>query len=92
MNKLFVGLATILIASPAIAHPRQPRNSWIYSYPERDVMVRRIPQQCKKIKYVTKYDQWGWYTERKVLPLKSCWSHKQHHHGHNKTKIKFIIK
>tara|TARA_B100001059_G_scaffold46021_1_gene38833 strand:- start:2943 stop:3218 length:276 start_codon:yes stop_codon:yes gene_type:complete len=91
MNKFFIALAAILIASPVVAHPRKPRTNWSYSYPEKGVMVRRDWKRCKKIKYVTKYDKWGWYTERKVLPLKSCWAH-QHHHGDNNTKIKVIIK
>lgn len=74
MKKLFLIVAgSILFATPVMSHPRQPRTTWTYSYPEKDVMVRRDYKKCKKIKYVTKYDKYGWYTERKVLPLKSCW-------------------
>ena len=74
MKKLFLIVAgSILFAAPSMSHPRQPRMTWTYSYPEKDVMVRRDYKKCKKIKYITKYDKYGWYTERKVLPLKSCW-------------------
>ena len=62
MNKIFIGLASLLIASPAVAHPRNPRTTWTYSYPEKDVMVRRDWKRCKKIKYVTKYDNCLLYT------------------------------
>ena len=86
MNKIFIGLASLLIASPAVAHPRNPRTTWTYSYPEKDVMVRRDWKRCKKIKYVTNYDKYGWYTERKVLPLKSCWQ------STTRTNVKVIIK
>ena len=58
MNKIFIGLATLLIASPVAAHPRNPRTTWTYSYPEKDVMVRRDWKRCKKIRYVTKYDKY----------------------------------
>ena len=51
-------------------------------------MVRRDWKRCKKIKYVTKYDKYGWFTERKVLPLKSCWKN----HTHSDVKLKVIIK
>jgi hypothetical protein len=88
MNKIFIGLATLLIASPAVAHPRTPRTTWTYSYPEKDVMVRRDWKRCKKIKYVTKYDNYGWFTERKVTPLRSCWKN----HAHSDVKLKVIIK
>ena len=84
MNKIFIGLAALFISSPVLAHPRTPRTSWTYSYPEKDVMVRRDWKRCKKIKYVTKYDKYGWYTERKVLPLRYC-------HTHN-ARVKVIIK
>lgn len=87
MNKIFIGLATLLIASPVAAHPRNPRTTWTYSYPEKDVMVRRDWKRCKKIKYVTKYDKYGWFTERQVTPLKSC-----HIHAHSDVKLKVIIK
>lgn len=86
MKKLFLIVAgSILFAAPAMSHPRQPRMTWTYSYPEKDVMVRRDYKKCKKIKYITKYDKYGWYTERKVLPLKSCWRN-----GHSrKSKIEY---
>lgn len=93
IKPFLLGMSALLIAAPAMSHPRNPRTSWTYSYPEKDVMVRRDWKRCKKIKYVTKYDKWGWYTERKVLPLKSCWKyHGKHHHGHAETQIKVIIK
>ena len=89
MNKIFIGLASLLIASPAVAHPtRNPRTTWTYSYPEKDVMVRRDWKRCKKIKYVTKYDKYGWFTERHVTPLRSCWKN----HAHGDVKMKVIIK
>ena len=91
IKPFLLGISALLIAAPAMSHPRNPRTSWTYSYPEKDVMVRRDWKRCKKIKYVTKYDKWGWYTERKVLPLKSGWG-KPHHHEHTETKIKVIIK
>ncbi len=91
MNKIFIGLAALLISSPVLAHPRTPRTSWIYSYPEKDVMVRRDWKRCKKIKYTTKYDKFGWYTERQVTPLKSCWKTRTHKHNHNNVKLKVII-
>lgn len=87
MNKLIIGLVSLLIASPVSAHPKN-YNTSVYYYPEKDVMVRKDWKRCKKIKYVTKYDQWGWYTERKVLPLKSCIKYT----NNSKTKIKVIIK
>jgi len=87
MNKLIIGLTSLLIASPVFAHPRN-YNSSVYYHPEKDVMVRKDWRRCKKIKYVTKYDNWGWYTERKVLPLKSCFKHTDN----SKTKIKVIIR
>ena len=86
MKPLLLGIASLLIASPAMAHPRVPRTSWVYSYPEKDVMVRRDWKRCKKIKYVTKYDKYGWYTERKVSTLKSCSKHK------HEPQIQVIIK
>ena len=89
MNKIFVGLAALLITSPAIAHPREPRNRWTYSYPEKGVMVRKDRNRCKKIKYITKYDKWGWYTERKVLPLKSCYRQNK---NTSDVQLKIIIK
>ena len=52
-----------------MAHPRNPKFRYTYSYPEKDVMIRKDWERCKKIKYVTKYDKWGWYTERSVLHL-----------------------
>ena len=88
MKPLLLGMASLLIAAPAMAHPRHPSTNWTYSYPEKDVMVRRDWKRCKKIKYTTKYDKYGWYTERKVTPLKSCWKH-----THNREPlIKLIIK
>tara|TARA_Y100000287_G_scaffold45664_1_gene35573 strand:- start:779 stop:1093 length:315 start_codon:yes stop_codon:yes gene_type:complete len=81
MNKIFIGLAALLITTPAMSHPRIPKTSWKYSYPEKDVMVRRDWESCKKIKYVTKYDRYGWYTERQVTPLRSCWNWKSHTYG-----------
>lgn len=89
MKALFLSAAALLISAPAMAHPRTPRTNWVYSYPEKDVMVRRDWDRCKKIKYTTKYDKYGWYTERKVLPLKSCWKHT---HKHHEPQIKVIIK
>ena len=88
MNKIFIGLASLLIASPVAAHPRNPKTTWTYSYPEKDVMVRRDWKRCKKIKYVTKYDKYGWFTERQVTPLRSCWKN----HAHGDVKMKVIIK
>lgn len=88
MKPLLLGIASLLIAAPAMAHPRNPRTNWTYSYPEKDVMVRRDWKRCKKIKYTTKYDKYGWYTERSVTPLRSCWKHTHHH----EPQIKVIIK
>ena len=89
MKSLALAIASLLIAAPAMAHPRSPRTNWTYSYPEKDVMVRRDWRRCEKIKYITKYDKHGWYTERKVTPLRSCWKHSHHH---RKPQIKVIIK
>ena len=90
MKKLFLIVAgSILFAAPAMSHPRQPRMTWTYSYPEKDVMVRRDYKKCKKIKYITRYDKYGWYTERKVLPLKSCW--KNVHRQGSKIEYNFWI-
>jgi hypothetical protein len=58
---------------PVQAHPRSHMYSSEYSYPQPNVMVRKNWKECKKIRYETKYDRWGWYTERKVLPLKECY-------------------
>ena len=88
MKSLLLAMASLLITAPVMAHPKHPKTGWIYSYPEKDVMVRRDWKRCKKIKYTTKYDKYGWYTERKVTPLRSCWKHTHHH----KPKVKIIIK
>ena len=88
MKSLALAIASLLIAALAMAHPRSPRTNWTYSYPEKDVMVRRDWKRCKKIKYTTKYDKYGWYTERSVTPLRSCWKHTHHH----EPQIKVIIK
>lgn len=92
IKSILLGMTTFLVATPAMAHPRHPKFHHVYSYPEKDVMIRKDWKRCKKIKYVTKYDKWGWYTERKVLPLKSCWSGKGHNHGNPEVKIKMIFK
>ena len=91
MKSLLLGMASLLIASPAMAHPKHHRTSWEYSYPRENVMVRRDYKNCKKITYTTKYDKYGWYTERDVSRLKSCSKHKHHHH-HHQPKVKVIIK
>jgi hypothetical protein len=92
MKKLIIGLASILIASPVYAHPRVPKNNHLYYYPEKDVMVRKDWKRCKKIKYITRYDEWGWYTERKILPLKECKLNRRLNKHLNDLKIKVIIK
>ena len=84
IKPIILGVSALLISSPVMSHPRHPRTSWEYSYPEKDVMVRRDYKRCRKIKYVTKYDKYGWYTERKVLPMRSCWK--------NRPNVKIIIK
>ena len=87
MKPLLLAIASLLITAPVMAHPRYPKTGWVYSYPEKDVMVRRDWKRCKKIKYTTKYDKFGWYTERKVTPLRSCWKH-----THHQPNVKIIIK
>lgn len=88
MKSLLLAMASLLITAPVMAHPRTSKTGWIYSYPEKDVMVRRDWKRCKKIKYTTKYDKYGWYTERKVTPLRSCWKHTHRY----QPKVKIIIK
>jgi len=87
MKYFLIALTTILVSSPVNSHPRHLKNKHSYLFPEKDVMVRKDWTRCKKIKYTTKYDKWGWYTERKVLPLKYCWKN-----NNPDTKIKVIIK
>ena len=88
MKPLLLAIASLLITAPAMAHPRVSRTGWVYSYPEKNVMVRRDWKLCKKIKYTTKYDKYGWYTERKVTPLRSCWVKK----SYRQPSINIIIK
>ncbi|MBQ23290.1 MAG: hypothetical protein CMD32_07810 [Flavobacteriales bacterium] len=96
MKSLLFAAAAILIATPAIAHPRSPRGNYKYHYPESNVMVRNDRQRCKKIIYTTKYDQWGWFTRRTIQPLRSCWKHnnnrRHHHHPTVNPQLKIIIK
>ena len=94
MKPLLLAVAAILIATPAIAHPRSVKGK--YYYPEPDVMVRHDKKRCKKIVYTTKYDEWGWFTRRTIQPLRSCWkyrnNHNHHHHNTVNPQVKIIIK
>ena len=95
MKSLLFAAAAILVATPAIAHPKAPRGNHKYYYPEPNVMVRHDRQRCKKIVYTTKYDEWGWFTRRTIQPLRSCWkynTHRHHHHHHVNPQVKIIIK
>jgi len=88
MKKFIIGLTALLISSPVYAHPRNLDLGGIYHYPKKDVMVKNDWKRCKKIKYVTRYDKWGWYTERKISDLTPCFKFK----NNKKTRIKVIIK
>ena len=91
MKSLLIAAAALLVSTPAIAHPRFIKKGHIYTYPSNDVMVRKDWKRCKKIRYITKYDTWGWYTQREVVPLKGCI--RPHRHTHvEPAKVKIIFK
>ena len=93
MKSFLIAAAALLVSTPAIAHPsRFISKGHTYTYPSDNVMVRSDWKRCRKIKYITKYDEWGWYTERKILPISSCTRIRRNHSHVNPAKVKIIFK
>ena len=92
MKSFLIAAAALLVSTPAIAHPRFISNRHIYTYPSDNVMVRSDWKRCRKIKYITKYDEWGWYTERKILPISSCTRIRRNHAHVEPAKVKIIFR
>ena len=93
MKSFLIAAAALLVSTPAIAHPsRFISKGHTYTYPSDNVMVRSDWKRCRKIKYITKYDEWGWYTERKILPIASCTRIHRNHSHVEPAKVKIIFK
>ena len=92
MKSFLIAAAALLVSTPAIAHPRFTARGHTYTYPSDNVMVRRDWKRCRKIKYITKYDEWGWYTERKILPIASCTRIHRNHSHVEPAKVKIIFR
>ena len=93
MKSFLIAAAALLVSTPAIAHPsRFISKGHTYTYPSDNVMVRSDWKRCRKIKYITKYDEWGWYTERKILPIASCTRIRRNHSHVEPAKVKIIFK
>ena len=92
MKSFLIAAAALLVSTPAIAHPRFISKGHTYTYPSDNVMVRSDWRRCRKIKYITKYDEWGWYTERKILPIASCTRIRRNHSHVEPAKVKIIFR
>ena len=92
MKSFLIAAAALLVSTPAIAHPRFTTRGHAYTYPSDNVMVRSDWRRCRKIKYITKYDEWGWYTERKILPIASCTRIRRNHAHVEPAKVKIIFR
>ena len=93
MKSFLIAAAALLVSTPAIAHPsRFISKGHTYTYPSDNVMVRSDWKRCRKIKYITKYDEWGWYTERKILPISSCTRIRRNHAHVEPAKVKIIFR
>ena len=95
MKSFLFAVSAILVATPAIAHPRFLKGNNRYYYPEPNVMVRNDRKRCKKIVYTTKYDEWGWFTTRTIKPLKNCRNYKKNYNYNHHTitpQVNIIIK